>query len=124
MAVAVKLIVRGEIEQQQRSRIANEVAEMLTVMHPNCIRVLGLTEQPAQHASLVTEWLHGGTLAELLRRNPSVNELHRLDLFINVCSAGATFHFDRDSLLSDRVTFLSHQSLASTPTPAALQATG
>jgi serine/threonine protein kinase len=88
MAVAVKLIVRGEIEQQQRSRIANEVAEMLTVMHPNCIRVLGLTEQPAQHVSLVTEWLHGGTLAQLLRRNPTVNELHRLDLFINVCSAG------------------------------------
>jgi serine/threonine protein kinase len=88
MAVAVKLIVRGEIDQQQRSIIANEVAEMLTVMHPNCIRVLGLTEQPAQHASLVTEWLHGGTLAELLRRNPCVNEQHRLDLFINVCSAG------------------------------------
>jgi serine/threonine protein kinase len=124
MSVAVKVIARGEITPQQRSGIVNEVASLQTLMHPNLVRVLGVTEQPARHVSLVAEWLHGGTLADFLRRDPCANEQHRLDIFINVCSAGATFHFDRDSLLSDRVTFLSHQSLASTPTPAALQATG
>ena len=89
MSVAVKIIARDKITQQQRLSILNEVANLQTLMHPNCVRVMGATEQPALHVSLVTEWLHGGSLAEHLHRNTSATEQHRLDLFIHVCSAGA-----------------------------------
>ncbi len=132
MSVAVKVLARGEITPQQRSDIVNEVAALQSLMHPNLIRVLGLTEQPARHLSIVTEWLHGGSLAEFLRRNPSANEHQRLDIFINVCSAGTASHFrpyDRGWVLvasfqPRNCPFTSHQSIAFTPTPAALQATG
>lgn len=88
MSVAVKIIVRGEIAQQVRVSIEREVADMMSLMHPNCVRVLGLTVHPAQHVSLVTEWLHGGSLAHHLRQVPSASEERRLDMFIHVCSAG------------------------------------
>jgi serine/threonine protein kinase len=89
MSVAVKIIARDKITQQQRLSILNEVANLQTLMHPNCVRVMGATEQPALHVSLVTEWLHGGSLAEHLRLNPSATEQHRVALFNHVCSAGA-----------------------------------
>jgi serine/threonine protein kinase len=89
MSVAVKIIARGEITQQMRSSIKSEVAEMMLLMHPNCVRVLGFTEQPTMHVSLVTEWLLGGNMAQFLRSTPSASEEHRLDLFVHVCSAGA-----------------------------------
>lgn len=88
MSVAVKIIARGEITQQMRSSIRSEVAEMMLLMHPNCVRVLGFTEQPTVHVSLVTEWLLGGNMAQFLRSTPSASEEHRLDLFVHVCSAG------------------------------------
>jgi serine/threonine protein kinase len=58
------------------------------IMHPNCLRVFGLTEQPGQHVSLVTERLEGGTLADMLFHGSLRSESHRLDVFTNVCSAG------------------------------------
>jgi serine/threonine protein kinase len=87
-SVAVKVIARGEISRQLRTSIESEVADVMSLTHPNCVRVLGLTAQPAHHVSLVTEWLHGGSLADFLRRTPSASEHYRLDLFIHVCSAG------------------------------------
>ena len=89
MHVAVKIIIRGSTTQAQRATIAGEVALVQSLMHPNCVRVFGLAEQPSQHVSLVTEWLEGGSLLEFLTRSPSAPEQHRLDIFINVCSAGA-----------------------------------
>ena len=88
MRVAVKTIVRGEVAPEIRELIVNEVADMLKVMHPNCIRTLGVTEHPGRHVSLVVEWLDGGALCDLLQRSPSASEQRRLDVFMNVCSAG------------------------------------
>jgi len=88
MHVAVKIIVRGSTTQAQRASIVNEVAAVQAIMHPNCIRVFGFTEQPSQHVSLVTEWLQGGSLLDFLASSPPAPEQHRLDIFISVCSAG------------------------------------
>jgi serine/threonine protein kinase len=88
MHVAVKTIVRGEVAPELRELIVDEVADMLKVMHPNCIRTLGVTEHPGRHVSLVVEWLDGGALCDLLQRSPSASEQRRLDVFMNVCSAG------------------------------------
>ena len=43
MRVAVKTIVRGEVAPEIRELIVNEVADMLKVMHPNCIRTVSYT---------------------------------------------------------------------------------
>jgi serine/threonine protein kinase len=90
VSVAVKSIIQGEITPQLLKSIESEVADLMSSMHPNCIRVLGLTSQPAQHVSLVTEWLQGGSLALLLRQVPRASEERRLDMFIHVCSAGGS----------------------------------
>jgi serine/threonine protein kinase len=89
MRVAVKPVLLGDYAPELRECILSEVTDIvMEVMHPNCIRTLGVTEHPGRHMSLVMEWLDGGTLSDLLQRSPSASEQQRLDMFMNVCSAG------------------------------------
>jgi predicted ATPase/DNA-binding CsgD family transcriptional regulator len=93
MPVAIK-VLRSEIDPSHPERVTrfNREAEALrTLNHPNIVKVLATTQEDGNHY-LVMEFVHGGSLRDLLERDGSLSVPSALEIALDVADALTRAH--------------------------------
>lgn len=94
-AVAIRLLTATDIQSVKRFQVEAKVASSLN--HPNIITVLDFGVSNGR-PYLVTDYLDGKTLAELLKQKGQLSVSRTLDIFSQVCDA-VTYAHKQDLLI-------------------------
>ncbi len=94
-AVTIRLLTATDIQSVKRFQVEAKVASSLN--HPNIITVLDFGVSNGR-PYLVTDYLQGKTLAELLRQHGQLSVSRTLDIFSQVCDA-VTYAHKQDLLI-------------------------
>lgn len=94
-AVAIRLLTATDIQSVKRFQVEAKIASSLN--HPNIITVLDFGVSNGR-PYLVTDYLEGKTLAELLKQSGQLSVSRTLDIFSQVCDA-VTYAHKQDLLI-------------------------
>ncbi|XP_012066046.1 serine/threonine-protein kinase STY46 isoform X2 [Jatropha curcas] len=90
--VAIKILRSEHLNNTQEEEFAQEVAILRQVQHRNVVRFIGACTKSPQ-LSIVTEYMHGGSLYDYLHKNHNVLKLPQLLKFaIDVCRGMEYLH--------------------------------
>lgn len=90
--VAVKVLERAKAaDEAARERLANEMAILRVVDHPNILRLLDVVDH-GDATYLVTEYISGGELFGYIVERGHLPEAEAIELFAQIVSAVASFH--------------------------------
>lgn len=90
--VAIKELTTRLHDPEARARFAREARITASLAHPHLVEIYDFDVGPKGDPYIVYEYLEGGTLADLLERDPDADCRHLLELAIQVASALATLH--------------------------------
>eukprot|EP00252_Welwitschia_mirabilis_P013493 TRINITY_DN2967_c0_g1_i2.p1 TRINITY_DN2967_c0_g1~~TRINITY_DN2967_c0_g1_i2.p1 ORF type:complete len:803 (+),score=144.44 TRINITY_DN2967_c0_g1_i2:233-2641(+) len=85
--VAIKILLEQDLTAENMEDFYNEISVLCRLRHPNVILFLGACTRPP-HLSLVTEYMHLGSLYHLIHTSGQGNKLswrRRLKMLLDIC---------------------------------------
>jgi serine/threonine protein kinase/tetratricopeptide (TPR) repeat protein len=91
-SVAIKVLLPEALEDKALLQRLQRESEALRVLnHPHIVKILDVIEDPRQY-SLILEYIEGGTLADLLRKQPQLPLDEVLKISLGIADALARTH--------------------------------